>query len=402
MERSICWLMPMLLVAGSSGGQTLIGRGIILDTQERLTLDTPICLPWAGLPAEGDFEIVDQDAGKSFPGTLHAGSFFFVIESVAPSSTHRYRIAGVAEGKPPGVDVRKHDDRDQLDVRINGGLFTSYHYANDVKKPYLWPVLGEGGASVTRDWPMGEAEKTEDHPHHRSLWSGYGDLNGTDCWTEGDGTGWQHSDEVTWGSGAALGWIKAKNTWQDAHHKAVVAEGREYRFYATRAERRLIDVRITFTAAYGDVRFKDTKEGGIVAVRVRDALRVDQHGAIANSAGGRNERGCWGKPAAWADYSGAIEGAGVRGIAVFDQPSNFGHPSHWHVRNYGLMAANCFGLGAFTKGKENGDYTLKAGDSLTFNYRVFVHSGDAAKAAVADRYADYADPPRAAWTEQRK
>ncbi len=247
---------------------------------------------------------------------------------------------------------------------------------------------------------MGERDRTRDHPHHTSFWTAYGDVNGTDCWLETADSGYQHAENVTWGSGGAYGWIRAENVWQDKDHNPVVAEEREYRFYASPPDARIFDVLVRFTARYGDVKFGDTKEGGLVSVRMHDGLRErGGSGTITTSAGAVGEGDAWGKPAAWCDYSGVLEGAGSVGLAILDHPANFRHPTSWHVRGYGLMGANCFGYSHFTQGKENGDYLLKSGETLAFTYRIYVHSGDVKESAVAERYLEFASPPRAAWDE---
>ena len=77
-----------------------------------------------------------------------------------------------------------------------------------------------------------------------------------------------------------------------------------------------------------------------------------------------------------------------------DHPSSFRYPTHWHVRDYGLMGANAFGYSYFygqDSGK-NGDHVLKAGESLTFNYRIYVHAGDVNDANVKGHYAQYTNP----------
>ncbi|NLC56101.1 MAG: hypothetical protein GX774_04615, partial [Armatimonadetes bacterium] len=97
--------------------------------------------------------------------------------------------------------------------------------------------------------------------------------------------------------------------------------------------------------------------------------------------------------AAWCDYSGPVEGKWV-GIAVFDHPGNLRYPTYWHVRDYGLMTANMFGLSAFYNDPERrGDYVLPAGQSLRFRYRIYVHPGDARQGAVAAKYHDFINPP---------
>ena len=79
------------------------------------------------------------------------------------------------------------------------------------------------------------------------------------------------------------------------------------------------------------------------------------------------------------------------GIAIFDHPSNPRYPTWWHVRTYGLFAANPFGQSQFDKlpDKEAGAFKIAPGESATFRYRFYFHEGDTAAAKVADRYADF-------------
>ena len=42
------------------------------------------------------------------------------------------------------------------------------------------------------------------------------------------------------------------------------------------------------------------------------------------------------------------------GIAILNHPASFRYPTYWHVRDYGLFAANPFGLHDFKWG-ENKD-----------------------------------------------
>jgi hypothetical protein len=98
----------------------------------------------------------------------------------------------------------------------------------------------------------------------------------------------------------------------------------------------------------------------------------------------------WGKHGEWCDYYGPVQGKTV-GIAIFDNPRNPRHPTTWHVRDYGLFAANPFGLHDFEKKpKDAGDLTIEPGKTVTFRYRVYLHEGDTKTAGVAERYKDYA------------
>ncbi|HOD51026.1 MAG TPA: PmoA family protein [Candidatus Hydrogenedentes bacterium] len=401
MRIFLCLTLTLTLLGCVAGAQGLDGRQIHLRAGEHPSQWAPVALPYDG-PQPADNQrviVVESKTGKEFPATVREGEFVFVPEGATPNQELDYVVQLKEDAVPPAVQVVKKENADALDIIVGGKPFTTYTYSNDNRKPFLWPVLSEGGVGVTRDWPMGEKVVTEDHVHQKSFWTAYGDINGVDCWAEtGEKSGYQHSDSVASGSGGAYGWIVAKNTWQDKDHNPVIAENREYRFYNTPESMKMVDVKVQFTAAYGDAKFGDTKEGGIVSLRMRDAMiEKNGTGVITNAEGLKGMEACWGKPSAWCDYSGTLEGAGLRGIAVFDNPANLRYPSRWHVRDYGLMGANCFGLNHFTKGEENGDYLLKNGEALVFAYRVYIHSGDAAQAKVGDRYADYVTPPKAEW-----
>ena len=171
-------------------------------------------------------------------------------------------------------------------------------------------------------------------------------------------------------------------------------EIRIIRFWNIPSKDWFIDFSIEFIAKYGEVRFGDTKEGGILSVRVAPSVTVRSgYGRLVNSWGGINEREVWGKRAMWCDYSGKV-GNEMYGIAIFDNVRNFRYPTYWHARDYGLMTANMFGWTYFTGDKSNrGDYILSKGGSLKFNYRVYIHRGDHIEARVKEAFINYLYPP---------
>ena len=99
----------------------------------------------------------------------------------------------------------------------------------------------------------------------------------------------------------------------------------------------------------------------------------------------------WGTRGNWCDYWGPVEGK-TAGIAIFDNPQNPRHPTWWHVRTYGLFAANPFGKAQFEKleDKHAGDFKVAPGQSVTFRYRFYFHAGDTDQAKVAQHYDEYA------------
>ena len=112
---------------------------------------------------------------------------------------------------------------------------------------------------------------------------------------------------------------------------------------------------------------------------------IRDRGHIVNSEGVEDGQ-TWGKRAKWVDYWGPVQGKQV-GVAIFDHPSNPRHPTWWHVRDYGLFAANPFGVHNFErKEKGTGNLTIKSGDSLTWQYRFYFHRGNTEEGQVSHRY----------------
>jgi hypothetical protein len=72
---------------------------------------------------------------------------------------------------------------DHVAITINGQPFSDFFYGPDHAKPFLWPLRSASGLVVTRRWPMQNAEgDSHDHPHHRGLFIGFGDVNGINFW----------------------------------------------------------------------------------------------------------------------------------------------------------------------------------------------------------------------------
>jgi hypothetical protein len=126
-----------------------------------------------------------------------------------------------------------------------------------------------------------------------------------------------------------------------------------------------------------------------LAIRVVKGLDSPP-GHMVNSEGAVGEKTVWGKRADWVDYYGKVAGEDV-GIAILDDPKNLRHPTYWHARHYGLLAANPFGLREFLHDRhQDGSFVIVAGGSLTLRYRVLIHHGDFHQARVADAYTQYA------------
>jgi hypothetical protein len=283
----------------------------------------------------------------------------------------------------PSSNVRILDAPGKKRVEISGGLFTEYRY-QDQRQPILYPVLGPGGVRMTRDFPMGITEgEARDHPHQQSLWFAHGDVNGRDFWSGGDGSRIVHAGFLPVAGTDA---IRVMNRWEDGDGKVICEDERLLRFGGGDTAR-WIDYAVTIHASKGAITLGDTKEG-TMGIRMAASLRLAgpvAEGSAVNSEG-LTDGDVWGERAKWIDYFGPV-GEGVVGIAIFDHPDNPRHPTWWHARDYGLCAANPFGVHDFEGAAAGtGDLVVEDGEKVTFRYRFYFHLGDAVEAGVAEQY----------------
>jgi hypothetical protein len=297
------------------------------------------------------------------------------------------------------VTFKKSDGR--IDVSVAGKEFTTFYYGAPAPKPYLHPLRAADGTIVTRMHPMEDVPgETKDHPHHRGLWFTHGIVNDLDFWAnEATYDGPQKPGKITLRKidkvDDAAGSIRATFDWKTPDGKMVLTEDRAMKFGGD-DQLRWVDFDVTFTADGTPVKFGDTKEG-FFAIRLATELEephpktegIKRTGKITNSEGKTGEKDTWGKRATWVDYSGSIQGKPL-GIAIFDHPGNPKHPTYWHVRSYGLFAANPFGEHDYYNDKtRDGSVTIAAKKSLRFRYRVLIHPGDVASAKIAEAYKAY-------------
>ncbi|MGI6206814.1 MAG: PmoA family protein [Anaerolineae bacterium] len=375
-----------------------------LSAGEHCRVDCPVKVnvgPVGGKPRS--LKLTEAATGRSVPcqgGVDDEGNLWvhWVLDVLAAGSTREYLLETRDEEEAHrGVIVEDQDGR--VRVQIGGHLFTAYNYSDQWARPFLWPVVGPYGDNVTRNYPMVqdiEGEK-HDHPHHKSIYTAHGDVNGVDNWSETPGHGRiLHRGFRQLVSGPVLGVIQADNDWVSNQGEKVMYEQRTMVFYNLLPNHeKIIDYTVHFKADMGPVKFGDTKEGGILSVRVATSMDVNSGmgGKIENAYGGTNEKETWGKKAQWCDYSGPVMDRWV-GIAIMDHIDNVRYPSEYHVRNYGLMTANPFAWHDYKADASlDGSLYLEAGKDLVFRYRLLIHRGDAQLGNVAARYHDFINPP---------
>lgn len=279
------------------------------------------------------------------------------------------------------ADLKLEKSEGSMKVTDGGKLITEYR--TDWKVPYLYPLLSPSGANLTRHWPTKEgiAEEATDHPHHRSVWMGHGAVNGADFWAmkgEGNPTIIHKGFEAETKTAADSVSFTVDLEWQ-AHGKKLIDEKRAITVRKINPTTSALEFTCVLTAAE-DVTFGDTKEG-MFAFRMDRTLRLKGKQAKAHiiDSKGVTDADTWGKRADWVAYHGPDETGEPVVAALFDHPKNFRYPTYWHVRDYGLVAANPFGIHDFEGKKDQptlGDHALKKGEAMTFRYSIVVHHGD--------------------------
>ena len=308
-----------------------------------------------------------------------------------------------------------NEGQKNVSVTVDGKPFTAYIYPGPtvLKKPVLYPILSAGGNFITRGWPLDPRPGERiDHPHHVGMWFNYGDVNGHDFWNNSTEVGPEHKGPFgtivhtgvkAMKSGKEKAELVVTADWLDKDGKVMLQETTTYQFGAG-ADKRVIDRTTILKAVDKEVIFKDNKEG-LIALRLArqleqpsakpevftDAQGVATKVPVLDNAGvtglyrtseGVEGDAVWGTRAPWTKLTGTVGNEAVS-VVLMDNPKNVGYPTYWHARGYGLFAANPLGPSIFSNGKEPAmNYTLPAGKSVTFRYRLLVQSGNLTDVAL--------------------
>ena len=324
---------------------------------------------------------------------------FSFIAALIVAAAAAPAVASSVALAPDSVTLTRRDDR--IRIEIGGKLFSEYIFFSG-SKPCLYPILDADGTGYTRDWPLREdTPEARDHDWHRSVWFGHGLVNGHDLWRvlPDQKTGTIQHDGVVETREGPIGLLRVRHRWLAGDGKVLCTDETTIRIRRVAAGT-FLDHEIVIRASHGPLVLGDTEEGSL-AVRVNEALRVVHGkgkekrtgtGHIVNASGDR-DGAAWGKRSPWCDYSGSLPDGRVIGVAIFDHPKNPTQPTWWHVRDYGLFAANPFGRHDFEKLKNQpdaGNIAVPAGGELVLRHRIFFHRGDEKAARVANLYRDFA------------
>ncbi len=317
---------------------------------------------------------------------------FFAILSIQISAQQKHVINVVPQANQKVVVITD-----------NGKPFTQFIFSDSSEKPVLYPIYAPDGNLITRGYPVAPRPgEPTDHPHHIGLWMNYEKVNGIDFWNNSFAIpadkknlyGSIKTNGIAQTKSGNEGILKYDAEWMNQSKDIFLKEETTFIFSANDDER-IID-RITTITAQQDVSFMDAKDG-FLGLRVAHELElpskevrqyVDDKGNVtkvaANSSStvtgyyltseGKQGDSAWGTRATWCMLYGKINNDTVS-VAIIDHPKNIGYPTYWHARGYGLFAANPLGEKIFSNGKEELNFKLQKGKSITFRYRIVIASG---------------------------
>jgi hypothetical protein len=270
---------------------------------------------------------------------------------------------------------------DQVSFQREGVEITRYHFGVGLERPFLFPVIGPAGHSLTR---MGHPRDPESHSHHNSVWMSHADVGGVDFWSDRRLGIVRHKRIVKYEDEGEKSYLVAENEWVDKDGKVLLNETRQVSVVLLEGKEWLLAIDSTFAAKDKPVTLGKTPFG-FLGVRMAKTIGVnDGGGRIRNSEGGVNEKDIFWKKARWVDYSGPIETRKIEGITLFDHPGNPNHPSNFHVRNDGWMGASI----SFEAPRD-----ITPDKPLHLRYGLYVHSDMKPPAEIDERWKDFTQMP---------
>ncbi len=269
----------------------------------------------------------------------------------------------------------------QASFQRDGMEITRYHFGPGLNRPFLYPVIGPAGRSLTR---MGHPHDPQSHSHHNSVWISHNDVAGVDFWSDRLAGVIRHGRTVKYEDEGERSSIVCENGWLDRASRPLLNETRTVSVLLLDDGEWLLTIDLKLNAESRTVKLGKTPFG-MIGVRMAKTIGVnDGGGRIRNSEGGVNEKQILGKRARWVDYSGAVENGRIEGITLFDHPGNPNHPSHFHVRNDGWMGASL---------TFDGPRQIARGKALRLRYGLYIHRDMKPAADIEEQWKRFTKMP---------
>lgn len=268
---------------------------------------------------------------------------------------------------------------DQVSFQRDGVEIARYHFGRDLRRPFVFPVVGPSGRSLTR---MGHPHDPESHSHHNSVWVAHNDVNGVSFWDDRAKGRIVHQRILDFEDSAAdnRAAVTALNHWvAEPDGRVVLVERRRTQVQDLGLGEWLLTLDLQLEAPRERPVTLGKTPFGLVGVRVAKTIGTnDGGGTIRNSEGAVNEKDVLWKRAKWVDYAGPVTPSGtVEGLTLMDHPFNPNHPTYFHVRADGWMGTSL---------TYDEPRVIEPGKPLRLRYGLWVHAGMPEAKAIEMRW----------------
>ncbi len=186
------------------------------------------------------------------------------------------------------AEVKVTESAEAIRFEVDGKLFTEWR-TKDWVAPFLYPVVGPNGESVTRHYPMkaGLPGEEQDHPWHRSIRFSHSDVNGFNfCGLPAKSSpairprsSWRRSS----GSRLERPAKRFFGTSGSATASDCCANESASRLRRSPRSETLLDYDIELHASDGPVKFGDKRDGGLL-VRVAGTMKAEDEKGTSSPA----------------------------------------------------------------------------------------------------------------------
>ena len=177
---------------------------------------------------------------------------------------------------------------DRASFQRDGVELTRYHFGPGLRRPFLFPVIGPSGRSLTR---MGHPHDPVSHSHHNSVWVSHNDVDGESFWDDRGPGRIAHRRVIRYDDGAESASAVVLNDWIGKGGRVHLTERRGVTVRTLEDGQWLMVLDLQFDAERDPATLGKTPFG-MVGVRMARTIGVkDGGGRIRNSEGNEGEQG---------------------------------------------------------------------------------------------------------------
>ncbi|MFM7128196.1 MAG: DUF6807 family protein, partial [bacterium] len=259
-----------------------------------------------------------------------------------------------------------------ISISLADKPITTYVFHDDqVKRPYFKDVFTPGGLRVTRHFPPDPKTEATDHPTmHPGVWLAFGRLNGQDYWRNKVVVLHKSVEIHNQNSPETCGFHVTNLYLKEGGSDVLLYESAHYDFSLS-GGKIIWKWNSEIKSASGPILLGHQEEMGL-GIRLSNDLTVKKGPAhLANSVGGIDEKGTWGKNAEWWAAYRTEQGGGLTGVMLRARSAPV-LPFWGHTRDYGLIVANPTSL----PNQKPDVIEIKPGESLKLQFEIILFDND--------------------------